>query len=113
MDGDIYNLFLAGADVAAMSVAALKQLIASAGLTLDGAPAWPECPVLQQLMRPLQRSARLLRAALWAYAAIPSRMHGGACSKSPIALHCLWPPRLHREGRPPAASEAGAACAGR
>ena len=52
MDGDIYNLFLAGADVAAMSVAALKQLIASAGLTLDGAPAWPECPVLQQLMRP-------------------------------------------------------------
>jgi hypothetical protein len=51
MDGDIYNLFLAGADVAAMSVTALKQLIASGGLTLEGAPAWPEFPVLQQRMR--------------------------------------------------------------
>ena len=50
MNADIYSLFLTGANVESMSVAALKQLIASAGYTLDGAPAWLECPVLQQLI---------------------------------------------------------------
>jgi len=50
MNADIYSLFLTGANVESMSVAALKQLIASAGYTLDGAPAWRECPVLKQLM---------------------------------------------------------------
>ena len=50
MNADIYSLFLTGANVESMSVAALKQLITSTGYTLDGAPAWLECPVLQQLI---------------------------------------------------------------
>ena len=52
MNADIYSLFLTGANVESMSVAALKQLITSTGYTLDGAPAWLECPVLQQLILP-------------------------------------------------------------
>ena len=43
MNADIYSLFLTGANVESMSVAALKQLITSTGYTLDGAPAWLEC----------------------------------------------------------------------
>ena len=68
MDGDIYNLFLAGADVAAMSVAALKQLIASGGLTIDGAPAWPECPGSPPPMRrpATLEACPLAQGALWA-----------------------------------------------
>ena len=84
MNADIYSLFLTGANVESMSVAALKQLIASAGYTLDGAPAWLECPVLQQLSGSRRRpeASRLRRAALWADAATPSR------------AHALWEPRV-------------------